>query len=131
MCGPLWAAVTASVSQRYKEGRTAMDSIYGGVGTFRIMTCISVALVPIVSLVQPILPVALSLTMLVQGYICTRLAMSMCKSELDMGIAGVMAAVLATKGAAWGLGIGIILYVLLENIKGKQNETNETVEVQE
>lgn len=33
LCGPLWAAVTAAVSQRYKEGREAMDSIFGGVGT--------------------------------------------------------------------------------------------------
>ena len=128
MCGPLWAAVTASVSQRYKEGREAMDSIYGGVGTFRIMTCVSVALIPIVSLVQPILPVALSLTLLVQGYICTRLAMSMCESELDMGIAGVMAAVLATKGAAWGMGIGIILHLLLANVKNKQVKTAEVKE---
>ena len=27
-CGPLWAAVTAAVSQRYKEGPKAMESIY-------------------------------------------------------------------------------------------------------
>ena len=105
-----------------------MDSIYSGVGTFRIMTCVSVALIPVVSLVQPILPVALSLTMLVQGYICTRLAMSMCESELDMGIAGVMAAVLATKGAAWGMGIGIILHLLLANVKNKQAKAAEVQE---
>ena len=29
-CGPLWAAVTAAVSQRYKEGPKAMESIYSG-----------------------------------------------------------------------------------------------------
>lgn len=35
LCGPLWAAVTAAVSERYKDGRKAMDSIFSGVGTFR------------------------------------------------------------------------------------------------
>lgn len=66
-CGPLWAAVTAAVSQRYKEGPKAMESIYSGAGTFRWCTFICVALIPISSLLQPVLPVALSLTLIVQG----------------------------------------------------------------
>ena len=113
LCGPLWAAVSAAVFERYKEGRDSMDSVYSGVGTFRLMTFISVAIVPIVSLLQPTLPVALSLTLLVQGYVCTRLAISICEKPIDMGIAGVMASIIAIKGAAWGLGVGIILVLLL------------------
>lgn len=115
LCGPLWAAVTAAVSQRYKEGREAMDSIFSGVGTFRWVTFICVATIPIVSLVQPVLPVALSLTLLVQGYVCTRLAMDITITDLDKGIAGVMGAVLATRGAAWGLVIGILLHLALSD----------------
>lgn len=117
LCGPLWAAVTAAVSERYKEGREAMDSIFSGVGTFRWATFISVMLAPIVTLVQPVLPVALSLTLLVQGFICTRLAMNMCESDLDRGIAGTMGAVLAIKGAAWGFVVGILLHLLLNSVK--------------
>lgn len=113
LCGPLWAAVSAAVFERYKEGRESMDSVFSGVGSFRISTFLSVAIVPIVSLVQPTLPVALSLTLLVQGFVCTRLAMSLCKKNVDMGIAGVMASIIAIKGAAWGLGVGILLVVLL------------------
>ena len=109
----MWAAVSAAVFERYKEGRDSMDSVYSGVGTFRLMTFISVAIVPIVSLLQPTLPVALSLTLLVQGYVCTRLAISICEKPIDMGIAGVMASIIAIKGAAWGLGVGIILVLLL------------------
>lgn len=128
LCGPLWAAVTAAVSQRYKEGREAMDSIFSGVGTFRWVTFISVALIPIVSLVQPVLPVALSLTLLVQGYICTRLAMDICFTDLDKGIAGVMGAVLATRGAAWGLAVGILLHLMLNDFgKNKKVVANNEV----
>ncbi|MDR1377380.1 MAG: hypothetical protein LBJ22_07695 [Synergistaceae bacterium] len=113
LCGPLWAAVTVSTAQRYKEGRKGMDSIFSGIGTFRLMTAISVAIIPIASFVRPVLPAALSITLLVQGYACAALAMRMCKSEMDRGIAGVMGAFLATKGAAWGLAVGIILHFLL------------------
>ncbi|MDY3986472.1 hypothetical protein ACQRBK_02865 [Peptoniphilaceae bacterium SGI.137] len=113
MCGPLWAAVTAAVATRYKEGPQAMESIHSGAGTFRITTFIAVALMPISSLLQPVLPIALSLTLLVQGYVCCDLAMSMCDNSVERGICGVMGAVLATRGAAWGLGVGIILFFLL------------------
>lgn len=120
LCGPLWAAVTAAISQRYKEGREQMDSIFSGAGTFRWMTFVGVSLVPIVSLLEPVLPIALSLTMLVQGYICTRLAMVICKNDTDRGIAGVMGAVLAAKGAAWGLGVGILLHLVLRDFTAKK-----------
>lgn len=113
LCGPLWAAVTAAISQRYKEGPEAMESIYSGAGTFRWSTFVAVACIPISSLLKPVLPVALSLTLLVQGYICTRLAMDMCENDVERGICGVMGAVLATKGAAWGLAVGLILHFLL------------------
>ncbi len=127
LCGPLWAAVTAAVSQRYQEGREAMDSIFGGVGTYRFVTFIGVALIPIVSLVQPVLPVALSLTLLVQGYVCTRLAMELCTTNSERGIAGVMAAVLATRGAAWGLAVGIIIYVII--VDRKESDLSEEVAI--
>lgn len=112
-CGPLWAAVTAAVAQRYKEGPKAMESFYSGAGTFRICTFICVALMPISSLLQPVLPVALSLTLIVQGFICTQLAMNMCRSKVERGVCGVMGAVLAVRGAAWGLAVGLILFFLL------------------
>ncbi|MGI6098019.1 MAG: hypothetical protein ACOYBM_07960 [Dethiobacteria bacterium] len=119
LCGPLWAAVTAAVAERYKEGRQAMDSIFGGVGTFRVMSLVGVILMPIVSLLQPALPIALSLTLLVQGYVCTRIAMDIAQTTEQKGIAGVAGAVLAIKGAAWGLAVGIILHLLIGSRKGK------------
>lgn len=125
LSGPLWAAVTASISQRFKDGRDAMDSLVGGMGTFRWTTMIAVATIPVVTLVQPVLPVALSLTLLVQGYICTRLAMDMCETEMEKGIAGVMGTIIVAKSAAWGLGVGIILHLLLTAKKVPQQVSDE------
>ena len=122
LCGPLWAAVTAAVATRYQDGRKAMDSIFSGAGTFRIMTLIGVATIPIVSLVKPALPVALSLTLIVQGYVCVRLAMQLCVSGSDAGIAGIMAAVIISKNSAWGLAVGVILYIVIHGVDFKKED---------
>ena len=122
MSGPLWAGVTATISMRYRDGRKAMDSLIGGMGTFRIATFISVILIPVVSLMKPIFPIAIALTLLIQGFICARLAMEYCKTDTDRGIAGIMAVILFARGAAWGLVSGIVLYLMLEGIKKKKSK---------
>lgn len=131
MCGPLWAAVTAAVSQRYEEGPEAMESFYSGAGSFRWSTFVAVSLMPISSLLQPVLPVALSLTLLVQGFICTRLGMEMCENDNERGICGVMGSVLAIKGAAWGLAIGLVMHGLLYFYSGKKAAKAAPVGIQE
>jgi len=114
LCGPLWAAVTVSVAERYKMGKDSMYSLWGGIGTFRIATFFALWLMPIVSLVKPCLPVALALTLVVQGFACSYIAMNMIRSNAQRGVAGFMAVILATKGAAWGLAAGVVFYLVCE-----------------
>jgi hypothetical protein len=114
LCGPLWAAVTVSVAERYKNGQSAMYSFWGGIGTFRIMTFVGVSLMPIVSLVKPTLPIALAMTLLVQGFACAYIAINMMENNQQRGVATVMAIMMAIKGSAWGLATGIILFFLCE-----------------
>ncbi|MCD5401072.1 hypothetical protein LR013_00535 [candidate division NPL-UPA2 bacterium] len=114
LAGPIWAAVTVSVAERYKSGRKSMDSIWGGVGTFRIMTFVGVLLMPIVSLVRPALSVALALTLVVQGFACAYISMATLKTNQQRGVAGFMAVILALAGAGWGLLAGIVLYFCCE-----------------
>ena len=113
MCGRLWAAMHVVIVERFKEGRRAMDSIFGGAGSFRWGTNTGLLLLPIVSLVQPILGVALALTLLIQGYVSVRIGVLVARSQRDLGIAGVIAAVLATKGAAWAFAVGVALCLLI------------------
>lgn len=47
--------------------------------------------------------------------------MDICSTDLEKGIAGVMGAVLATRGAAWGLIVGIILHITLSDLKKNKN----------
>jgi len=70
-------------------------------------------LLPIVSLVEPILGVALALTLLIQGYVSARIGILESRSNRDLGIAGIIGAVLAVKGASWAFAIGILLTLLI------------------
>ena len=126
MCGPLWAAMHVVIVERYKEGRRAMDSIFGGAGSFRWGTNTGLLLLPIVSIIQPILGVALALTLLIQGYVSVRIGIMEARSQRDLGIAGVTAGVLVTQGAAWAFGVGIGLCLLIYGKRFFSGEIDET-----
>jgi hypothetical protein len=113
MCGPIWAAMHVVIVERYKQGKKAMHSIIGGSGSFRWGTNTGLLLLPIVSLVKPILGVALALTLLIQGFVSVRVGVLESKSQKDLGIAGVTAALLVVKGATWAFSVGILLVFLL------------------
>ncbi|MEA1962504.1 MAG: hypothetical protein U9N81_14775 [Bacillota bacterium] len=108
MCGPLWAAMQVVTCERYKKGRESMDSLFGGAASFRWGTFTGYWLMPIVTLTKPILPVALALTMIVQGFVSVRIGAMESRSFRDLGIAGVIGGVLLAKGAAYAFGVGIL-----------------------
>lgn len=113
MCGPMWAAMQVVVCERYKQGREAMDSMIGGMASFRWGTFVSYFCLPIVTLVKPVLPIALALTMLVQGYVAVRVGILKARTFNDLGVAGVVAAVLVTREASMAFGVGIVLCLLI------------------
>jgi len=116
LAGPLWAAMTVAVAERYKQGRQAMDSIFGGSGTFNIMKWMCVLSLPLVAFFRPILPIAIALTTMVQGFACFYIAMEMVKTKEEQGVAGVVGAILAIGGPTYGLVAGIILYFVIQRI---------------
>ena len=126
MAGPLWSAMQVVLVERFKEGRKAMDSFFGGAGSFRWGTNTGLFLLPIVTLVQPILGVALALTLLIQGYVSVKVGILEAKSQRDLGIAGIMGAVLCVKGAAWAFAIGIGLCLLIYGKDFYKGETDQT-----
>ncbi|MDO9515207.1 MAG: hypothetical protein Q7J01_03790 [Syntrophales bacterium] len=113
MCGPLWAAMQVVICERYKHGPEAMESINGGAGSFRLGTWTGYFLAPVLATVKPILGVGLASTMLIQGYVSVRIGVLKARSFNDLGIAGVAGAILATRGAAWGLGAALLLTALI------------------
>ncbi|PTU76975.1 hypothetical protein DBO86_22360 [Pseudomonas indoloxydans] len=126
VCGPQWSAMQVVITERFKGGAKAMKSIYGGVGSFRWGTNTGLLLLPVVTLVQPILGVALALTLLIQGYVSVRLGIMEARSQRDLGIAGVIGAVLAIKGAGWAFAIGVGLCALIYGARMFRGENDQT-----
>lgn len=126
MCGPLWAAMHVVTVERYKQGKAAMHSIFGGSGSFRWGTNTGLLLLPIVSLVQPILGIALALTLLVQGYVSVRIGILEARSQRDLGIAGIIAAILVIKGATWAFAVGVLLCALIYGKRFFSGENDRT-----
>lgn len=131
LSGPQWTAGQVLVVNRFmSNGRSQVDSYWGGAtGIFWGMS-IALMLGPVVSIFQPGINIGMALTMLIQGYLCGYLAMDVLKEKgtLEKGIAVIIGAVLATQGAAWGLGVGIVLWLLLERnwFKDEDKKVNET-----
>ena len=126
LAGPLWAAVTVSICERYKEGPKAMKTIFGGMGSFKLSTAVCVLLLPVASLLEPILPVALAVTLLVQGYACAYIAVEQVKSDKTAaGVAGITGAVVHLVSLNAALVVGILGYLLLERTGKRERKDPE------
>ncbi len=119
LAGPLFTGAMATIAERYRFGRGAMDTIYSGASIFWIVGFIALFMLPLVTLFRPVLPIALSITLLITGYLCIAVAVEEINNATSMGVAGIMGVVLATHGAAWGLGAGFVLWLCIE-LRGKQ-----------
>ncbi|WP_198598907.1 hypothetical protein [Enterovibrio norvegicus] len=130
LCGPLAAAMQVVVCERFKLGPKTMNSINSGAISYRYGTTLGYFLLPIVTLVKPVLGIALAATLLIQGFVSFRVGVTKSKTVNDLGIAGVMAAIIATKGAAWGLGAGIILCLFVNLGKSHRHESEIAAELE-
>ena len=115
LSGPLWAGPQIAVTERYKSS-TSMHSLIGGTGTFNIVKLICLLIAPLIMLVQPLMPLAMALTMMIAGFACFYMGLSLCATDQDRGIAGLMGVAIFARGPFWGLVIGFIVTVIVNYI---------------
>ena len=132
LAGPLFTAAHATVAERYAMGRKAMDSIYSGGGTFWVAGFLALFCLPLVTMFKPVLPIALSLTLILTAYICIMVGMEQLDSPSERGVAGIVAVTLAMpdpKSTVYAIIIGLTLYFLIERPKlfGKHKSEDETI----
>lgn len=117
LAGPLWTPIQATTAERYALGRKAMDSLYGGQGTFWIAGFLALFILPLVTMFRPVLPLALSLTLILTAYICIMVGMEELKNSTERGVAGIVAVTLAMpdpKATIYAIVVGVVLYILIE-----------------
>ncbi|SDI22516.1 Permease family protein [Alteribacillus persepolensis] len=125
LAGPIFTAGTATILERYKYGRKAMDSVYSGSISLIAAMLIATLLLPLVTLFQPVLPIALSLTLIITGYLCISIGFEQVTTQSERGVAGIMAIVLFTYGAAHALVAGFVLYFLIQKSNWLKEDTQE------
>lgn len=117
LAGPLFTAAHATVAERYAMGRKAMDSIYSGGGSFWVAGLLALFCLPLVTLFKPVLPIALSLTLILTAYICIMVGMEQLNNPSERGVAGIVAVTLAMpdpKSTIYAITVGLVLYFLIE-----------------
>ena len=132
LAGPLWTAAHATVAERYAMGRKAMESIYSGSGTFWLTGLAALFALPLITLFKPVLPIALSLTLILTAYICIMVGMEQLKNSVERGVAGIVAVTLAMpdpKSTIFAVAIGLVLYFLIERprLLGKHEPEDEVI----
>jgi hypothetical protein len=113
MHGPIWTGVAVFLTERYKEGRKVMDSIFDGMNSWYILAFIWAFITPIAMIMKPLLPIALSITLILTGFACAFIAMRLLETATGRGYALFVALVFVKFGTAWGLAVGVVLYLLL------------------
>lgn len=129
MSGPLWTAMTVTVAERYKGGKDNMYTIFGGSCTFNSTKVLCCLLIPLMLLIKPALPLAMALTLMIQAFGSFYVALTMCRTNIERGVAGITGgAIAASANPAYGLLMGILLYVVCQYIATNQAQRLQEVE---
>ena len=122
--GALWTGVHVVIAERWKQGKDAMPSIFDGIGSYYLMGIpfLYFAL-PFVTLMQPLMVMALTLTLILTGFACAYIAMSIPKKNSEMATA-LLIAFFITFYSAWiGLLLGLVLCLLVDGYEKDSQAT--------
>lgn len=117
--GCLWTGVHVIIVQRWTEGRKVMQSLYGGISSYYLFGVpILYLCVPLLTGLQPLLGIALSLTLVLTGFACAYVAMGIPKTQMERGVVVLMAVSLAFFPNPWiGMTVGIVATLTLVGIQ--------------
>ena len=112
--GALWSGVHVVVAERWKKGPKEMPSIFDGLGSYYLMGIpFLYVTLPFITLMKPLMQMALTLTLILTGFACAYVAMAIPKKNSEMASA-LLIAVFITFFSAWiGLIIGILLSIFV------------------
>jgi hypothetical protein len=112
--GAVWTGVHVIVIQRWKQGPKAMNSLHSGLASYYLMGIPFIYfLLPLLTGLKPLLGIALSLTLVLTGFACAYIAMSIPRSNASRGTAVLIGASLAFFEPWVGLLIGVVATLAL------------------
>ncbi|MBL0163780.1 MAG: hypothetical protein IPP82_09125 [Xanthomonadales bacterium] len=116
--GMLWTGVHVVIVQRWKEGPKSMRDLNSGLISYYLMGLPFIYfMLPLLTGLKPLLGIALSLTLLLTGFACAYIAMSIPKSNAARGTALLIGAALAMFPPWIGLAVGVAASLLLVGLE--------------
>lgn len=112
--GALWSGPYVVIVQRWKQGPEVMGSLHSGLISYYLMGIpVMFMLLPLLTGLKPLLGIALSLTLVLTGFACAYIAMSIPRSNTARGAVLMIGAGLAFFEPWVGLLLGVLVTVLL------------------
>lgn len=112
--GAMWTGVHVIIIQRWKQGKQTMDSLHSGLISYYGMGIpILFFILPLVTGLQPLLGIALSLTLVLTGFACAYIAMAIPRNNASRGAVVMIGAGLAFFEPWVGLLFGVLTTLLL------------------
>ena len=112
--GSVWAGVYVVIVQRWRQGKNAMDSLHSGVHSYYFMGVpVIFFMLPLLTALQPLLEMALALTLVLTGFACAYIAMAITRHPVERGVALMTGASLTFFDPWLGLLVGVVASLLL------------------
>jgi len=114
--GILWTGIHVVIVQRWQQGRDKMDSIFDGISSYYSFGLpVIFVLAPVVTIIKPMMPVALAVTLVLTGFACAYVAMSKANNNAERGSMLISAVFLALLNPWVGLGLTFLTtYALVD-----------------
>ena len=121
--GALWTGVHVVVAERWRKGPKEMPSIFDGLGSYYLMAIpLLYVTLPFVTLMQPLMNIALNLTLVLTGFACAYVALAIPKTNAEMASALLIGLLVAFSGEyVWvALLVGILVSVFVVGLNKKE-----------
>ncbi|MGY3748726.1 permease family protein [Vagococcus acidifermentans] len=121
LSGPCWDSMQVVIAERYKAGKNQMYSFFGGIITFNLTKAICCMIIPMIAFVQPIFPLAMSLTLMIQAFACFFVALEMVSTNEERGVAGMVGGILAIAPPHIGMLAGLVIAIAVQYLYREKN----------
>ncbi|WP_260681638.1 xanthine permease [Aliiglaciecola sp. M165] len=116
--GVLWTGIQVVLLKRWTQGKEKLNSIYDSIGSFYLFGLpILFVVLPLVTLLEPLLPVALAVTLILTAFACATLALSLVEDATERGAMVITAMAFSLYEPWQGLLIGLFTIIMLCGVK--------------
>ena len=119
--GIMWTGVHVIIVQRWAEGRRALDSLFSGISSYYTFGLpVLYLILPFVTALKPLMPIALALTLMLTGFACFYVAIGLVHTRIERGTALLIAFAIAFFSPWQGIAVAIIATLTLVGFRPVQ-----------